>query len=70
MYDTLNETVFLGLSPENQKKVEEIYSIASTAKNCNLPAITPKFFDNLYDLSISELSALRCNMSYRYGNHE
>jgi hypothetical protein len=66
MYTTLNEKVFLGLSPESQMKVEEIYAIAETAKQCNLPAITPKFFDNLYDMSPAQLSELRCIMSYRY----
>lgn len=66
MYATLNEQVFLGLSPENQMKVESIYTIAELVKRYSLPPITPKFFDNLYDLSLEQLAQFYINAEYRY----
>jgi hypothetical protein len=51
----INEQVFLSLAVVDQKKVEAIYAIAYALKVAKAKRISPRHFDHLYDLSLSEL---------------
>lgn len=55
---TFNEQTYLSLSIEIQIKVEHIYYIASTLHDYRLPRLSPKEFDELYDMSTEKLEQL------------
>jgi len=54
-----NEIVYLKLSPEAQDKVYLLYNIASILQHNNIPPITPREFDELYDKQLIELEEVR-----------
>lgn len=61
-----NVESFLSLRADDQRRVELIYMIALTLKEHDVPPMSPKDFDRLYDMSVYELECVTGATKWRY----